>query len=192
MLRGKFRFLLAAAVVVVGLGAGAVAIAGSGDQPQTQAVDGEFSASPVRVHLETCVGADGTYLEIRGRFAGTIVSSNPSLTGTLEFTAEPALINTSTGLGTFRGHFSIRSAATGKQTATGEFNTVVTEGSLNHGMALGTFVDVGGSFDFVANFKSTVDNGLNVQGQFGGTFADNRIPAVVQRGQCPGPVTTVP
>src|SRR5688572_20316225 len=112
----------------------------SGGRPaaaqQTKAVTGTFTGAPVNVMTRTCAGADGNYLELRGHFSGAMVASDPRLTGTLDFMAEEALVNVVTGLGTFRGRFQISNAA-GAQTAQGEFLTVVTEGGLNHGFALG-------------------------------------------------------
>jgi hypothetical protein len=139
-----------------------------------------------------CEGQDGPYLEIRGHFSGVITSSDPRLTGNLDFMAEPALVNLASGLGTFRGRFRISNAATGLQTAQGEFLTVVTEASLNHGFALGKVMNQSGpAADFFGSFESTFDASLNVSGQFGGV-GDARTPAVVQSGHCSGPFTQVP
>jgi hypothetical protein len=174
---------------------GAVGTSGAQDnRPHTEAVMGTFLASPDNVMQRTCVGQDGDYLEIRGRFVGTIASSDPRLTGELEFMAEPALVNLATGLGTFRGRFAVRDPDTRMQTAQGEFHTVVTEGALNHGFALGKTTGQRGepSDDFFANFKSTLDGSLNVTGEFGATAADPRTPAVVQGGRCSGQFMRVP
>jgi hypothetical protein len=137
------------------------------------------------------------YLELRGEWAGTITSSDPRLTGRLEFRAEPALVNVVTGFGTFRGRFRVSDPATGRQTARGEFRTVVTDANLgvalNHGFALGNVMSqgTGPSEDFFANFKSTLDAALNVSGEVGGA-GDPRTPAVVQSGHCDGPFTRTP
>jgi hypothetical protein len=174
---------------------GAVGTSGAQDnRPHTESVSGTFLASPDNVMQRTCVGQDGEYLEIRGRFVGTIASSDPRLTGELEFMAEPALVNQATGLGTFRGRFAVRDPDTRMQTAQGEFHTVVTEGALNQGFALGKTMGRPGepSDSFFANFKSTLDGSLNVTGEFGVTSADARTPAVVQGGQCSGRFTRVP
>lgn len=181
--------MLAAAIVA---GADGVAIA-QGNMPRTEPVTGMFSGSPVNARQRVCEGQDGPYVEIRGHFSGTIISSDPRLTGTLDFMAEPALVSLATGLGTFRGRFRVAEGATGKQTAQGEFFTVVTEGSLNHGFALGQVTNAGnGATDsFFATFESTLDTALNVSGRFGGA-GDVRLPAVVQGGHCSGPFTQVP
>ena len=161
------------------------------NRPATRAVTGTFSGSPVNVKQRTCAGEDGTYLEIRGMLAGEVVSSDPRLTGELEFSSE-ALVNLATGLGTFRGRFRVVDPETGAQTAEGEFHTVITEGSLNHGLALGKLMGEGGAAErFVATFNSTFDAALNVAGQFGGP-GDPRKPAVVQSGHCSGPFVKVP
>ncbi len=161
-------------------------------QPRTEPVTGMFTGAPVNARQRTCAGADGPDLEIRGHFAGTIASSDPRLTGTLDFMANPALVNLATGFGTFRGRFRVSDPDTGRLKGEGEFFTVVTEASLNHGFALGHVISGGGAAeDFFANFQSTFDLALNVAGNFGGV-GDPRLPAVVQKGQCSGPFTKVP
>ena len=181
--------VLAAAVLFAIVGADGTVLA-QGNRPRTQPVSGIFSGSPVNARQRVCEGEDGPYLEIRGHFSGTIASSDPRLSGTLDFMAEPALVNLATGYGTFRGRFRISSASGGRQTAQGEFFTVVTEASLNHGFALGHLTGGGGD-SFFAQFESTFDAALNVSGQFGGV-GDPRLPAVVQGGHCSGPFTQVP
>jgi hypothetical protein len=70
--------IVAVCVAVVG----AVGTSGAQDNsPHTTPVAGTFTASPVNVMQRTCEGQDGTYLEIRGRFAGTSVSPDPRLDG---------------------------------------------------------------------------------------------------------------
>jgi hypothetical protein len=151
-----------------------------------------FSGAPVNAPQRVCDGQDGPYLEIRGHFSGVIVSSDPRLTGTLDFMAEPALVNLATGLGTFQGRFRIADATTGMQKAQGEFFTVVTEAMLNHGFALGNLMSASGELadSFFATFESTLDQALNVRGHFGDT-GDNRLPAVIQGGHCSGAFTQV-
>lgn len=182
-----------AGIVSCAIAVGGAAVLAQGNRPRTEPVAGVFSGSPVNAKQRVCEGADGAYLEVRGHFSGAISSSDPRLTGTLDFMAEPALVNLTTGLGTFRGRFRISDPATGKQTAQGEFYTVVTEGFLNHGFALGTVMNTGGGAadSFVARFQSTFDASLNVSGQFGGA-GDARTPAVVQGGHCSGPFVAVP
>jgi hypothetical protein len=163
-----------------------------GNAPRTEPVSGIFSGSPVNVRTRTCVGADGPYLEIRGQFSGTIASSDPRLTGNLDFMANPALVNLATGFGTFRGRFQISDPVARRSKAEGEFHTVVTEGSLNHGFAVGRVAGGSGRGEgFFAGFTSTIDAALNVSGQVGG-LGDPRTPAVVQSGSCTGPFTQVP
>lgn len=175
------------------LAAGHVIVIAQGNRPRTEPVTAVFTGSPVNAQQRVCEGADGAYLEVRGHFSGAITSSDPRLSGTLDFMAEPALVNLTTGLGTFRGRFRISDPATGRQAAQGEFYTVVTEGFLNHGFALGTVMNAGsGAADSLfARFESTFDASLNVSGQFGGA-ADPRTPAVVQGGHCSGPFAQVP
>ena len=185
--------VFAVAVVVAVIGAGGAVALTQGNRPRTQPVFGTFSGSPVNAKQRICQGEDGTYLEIRGHFAGVITGSDPRLTGNLEFMAEPALVNLTTGFGTFRGRFRIVNPTTGSQQAHGEFFSVVTEASLNHAFALGKLTNAGDgpTDDFFASFTSTFDLALNVTGQFGG-IADPRTPAVVQGGQCSGAFTQVP
>jgi hypothetical protein len=188
-MRGRTRRLaaLAGLVLAAGVAVGAVTAASGDKRPRTEAVSGTFQASPVRAKTRTCTGQDGAYLQIRGTWRGTITGSDPRLTGTLTFKAG-ALVNTATGLGTFRGTFRVRQA-NGRTGAKGMFATVVTEGSLNHGFAIAK-VPRGpapgeGSGIFHANFESTVDTALNVVGTFGGA-GQPRDPAVIQSGRCRG------
>src|SRR5436190_11262821 len=184
------RSVFIACLLVVSLGVAAATAAAQGNSPRTKPVAGTFEAGPVNVMARTCLGEDGAYVELRGKWAGTITSPDDArLTGTLEFMAEPALVNLSTGFGTFQGPFSISDPATGMQTARGEFHTVVTEASKNHGFAIGKVMSQGGgpSEDFSANFKSIVSLAtLLTTGQFGGVD-DARTPAVIQSGHCSGP-----
>jgi len=188
-MRGRHRRLAAVAglVVAAGVAFGGVAIASHDERPRTEAVTGTFQASPTKVKTRTCVGQDGSYLQIRGKWRGTIAGSDPRLTGRLDFSAR-ALVNVTTGLGTFRGHFRVRQA-NGRSGAKGLFATVVTEGSLNHGFAIARVPrgpDPGeGSGIFHANFESTVSPQLNVTGTFGGA-GQPRDPAVIQSGRCRG------
>jgi hypothetical protein len=166
------------------------------DRPRTNAVlDGQLAARPVNVMQRTCEGEDGTYLEIRGTFAGTVTSSDDRLTGDLEFLAD-ALINVSPkGLGTFQGPFEISDPVTGKRKARGVFHTVVTDVGLNHGFAVGTVFGGDGSSEtenFFARFQSLVATDLSVTGVFGNVGGDPRLPAVTQSGQCSGRFTLVP
>jgi hypothetical protein len=180
-------------------------LARADDPPRTQAVSGTFTAKPVNAKQRQCVGADGPYIEVSGTFAGNIVSTDPRVTGTLEFLAH-ALINVTTGLGNFEGSFSIRSAAPGGG-ARGIFFTVVTDGGLNHGFARGTLGGGGhddgeddrghdgdhggGGPDFFARYQAVTDAALNVTGAFGGP-GDPRAPAIIQSGRCSGRWTKVP
>jgi hypothetical protein len=181
-------------LVITVLGLCLPALAGAANQgPLTEPVSGSFSGSPVNVKQRVCQGQDGPYLELRGQFAGTIASSDPRLTGALEFVANPALVNLATGLGTFQGRFQILEAATGRQSAQGEFLTVVTGGGLNHGFAFGNVANqgAGAAANFFARFESILDASLNVTGTFGGV-GDPTTPAVIQSGHCDGPFTSIP
>lgn len=185
--RTRWFAALAGLALAVGVAVGGVAAASGDERPRTEAVTGTFQASPVNAKTRTCQGQDGVYLQIRGKWSGPITSSDPRFTGTLKFTAR-ALVNTTTGLGTFKGAFRVRQAS-GKTGARGQFATVVTEGSLNHGFAIGN-VSRGpapgeGPGVFHTNFESTVDQALNVTGRFGGV-GQARDPAVIQSGSCVG------
>jgi hypothetical protein len=189
MLKAMVSLFVVVPVLVATLGPGVGTATANDNRPHTEAVDGTFTADPVNVRQRTCEGQDGLYLEIRGQFAGTVVSSDPRLSGDLEFSAQPALINLVTGLGSFQGPFEITDPATGRRKGHGEFFTVVTEGSLTHGLAIGKLTSQdGGSDNFFANLKSTLDAALHVDGQFGGA-GDPRTPAIVQGGHCSGRFT---
>jgi hypothetical protein len=165
---------------------------GQDNRLRTRPVTGTFRASPVEVNRRLCEGQDGLYMELRGQWAGTSASSDPRLSGRLEFTTEPALVNVNTGFGTFIGRFKIVDPVSGAHKVEGEFRTVITEASLNHGFALGKVISrgAGEAETFWASFKSVLDVSLNVTGQFGG-LGDARTPAVIQGGQCKGRFTDV-
>ena len=186
------QVLVVTALLVMMVGGSRVALAQE-NAPRTQPVTGAFTAAPLNAKQRVCRGQDGEYLEIRGLFSGVITSSDPRLSGNLEFMAEPALINLTTGFGTFRGRFRIADATTGMQKAQGRFITVITEASLNHGFAFGTLMNAAGgpADDLFASFEATLDASLNVSGQFGGV-GDPRTPGVVQGGHCSGPFAQVP
>jgi hypothetical protein len=187
-------------VLVVSVAVGAATAVAQGNRPRTVSVLGNFSADPVNVMFRDCVGEDGPYREFRGKWAGTIDSSDDRLSGILEFMAQSALVNLTTGRGTFLGPFSISDLDTGRQKARGEFSTVVTEGFENHGFAIGNVINQGGPADnFFARFQSTLDSSLHVEGVFGNEafvvappFSDPRTPAVIQGGHCSGSFTKVP
>ena len=189
----RSRLSLTMGVLAAILGAGVGSAGAQDNGPRTDAVIATFSGSPVNVRQRTCEGQDGTYLEIRGLSTGEIASSDPRLSGDLEYTAEPARLNLTTGLGTFRGRFRVVDPDTGALKAEGEFHTVITEGRLNHGLALGKVANPrpGAADNFVATFKSTFDAEFNVTGQLGGA-GDPRTPAVVQGGHCRGAFVKVP
>jgi hypothetical protein len=187
---------------VVGLGAaGTVAHGDPQKTPRTEPVSGTLTASPVNVKQRICQGEDGTYIDIRGSFAGEITSSDPRLTGELEFTADRAIVNVVTGLGSFQGRFRIVDPLTGRQKARGEFSTVITEASLNHGFAVGTLSNersssAAGQDDesgerFLASYNATMDAELNVTGHFGDA-GDPRLPAIIQSGRCTGRFVPLP
>src|SRR5687768_11487703 len=186
---GRTRRLaaLAGLVLAAGVAVGAVAAASGDKRPRTEAVTGTFQASPIKAKTRTCTGQDGAYLQIRATWRGTITGSDPRLTGTLTFKAR-ALVNVTTGLGTFQGAFHVRQA-NGRRGAKGLFATVVTDGNVNHGFAIAKVPrgpDPGeGPGIFHANFESTVDPALNVVGRFGGA-GQARDPAVIQSGSCRG------
>jgi hypothetical protein len=183
------RFTIVAIPVVTALIASA-GVAVADNQPQTDPVAGSFTAQAVKVRERTCTGADGPYLELRGQWQGVIASSDPRVSGRLEFKANPALINVVTGLGTFTGPFKIIDELTGRTKAEGEFHTVVTRGANNDGFALGKAKRAGDkpAGRFFANFRSLVGPRPDypVQGAFGTTDDDGLMPAVIQSGQCSG------
>ena len=187
------RVVVAIAILVIVLAVSNERAVAQGNAPSTQPITGVFTAAPADVKERTCEGADGSYVEFRGLFTGVITSSDPRLTGDLEFRAEPALINFSTGFGTFQGRFRVTDPTTGLQTAEGQFRTVVTETSVNHGFAVGDLMNqgTGAASSFFANLTSRFDSFLNLRGQFGGED-DSRTPAVIQGGHCTGRFGRVP
>jgi hypothetical protein len=191
------RLTMVGALLVAAATAGDVALASDG--PSTKEVTGSFTAKPAGAKKRLCVGEDGTYLEVSGKFAGTITSSDARVSGALEFNAH-ALVNITTGFGNFEGTFSVRSEAPGGG-ARGVFYTVVTNGGLNHGFARGKLGggdddgehdgEGGGGADFFARYQAVTDADLNVTGGFG-TAGDLRLPAIIQTGRCSGRWVKVP
>src|SRR5436190_839614 len=189
-------------LLLVSVSVAATTAFGQGNRPRTEPVSGTFDTDPENVMVRSCDGEDGAYRELRGKWTGTITSSDPRLTGNLEIMAQSALVNVNSGFGTFQGTFSI-SDTTGMQTARGEFVTVVTEGNTavatNHGFATGKVMNQQGpAEDFFARFQSTLDAVLHVHGIFGNLvpvavlpLADPRTPAVIQGGHCTGPWTRI-
>ena len=185
------------ALVALAVTTGNVALADDG-APLTKPVTGVFTAKPVNAKTRTCMGADGPYLEVSGKFGGTITSDDARVSGSLEFQTH-ALVNLGTGLGNFEGSFSIDSPAPGGG-ARGVFFTVVTAGGQNHGFARGKLGGgndegehdgEGGGPDFFARYQATVDASLNVSGGFGGP-GDAVAPAIIQSGRCSGRWTRIP
>jgi hypothetical protein len=192
------RLIVTISALIIVLGGGYATALADGEAPHTNAVAGAFSAAPVDVQRRTCAGADGPYLELRGQWKGVVTSNDPRLAGTFVFSAEPALVNLATGLGTFQGRFEVLDPKTGQEKANGNFHTVVTEASFNHGFALGKVISAGGHADddepsdnFFANIQAKLDPSLNVTGEYGGA-GDLRTPAVTQAGHCSGPFTKMP
>lgn len=169
------------------------------DKPHTRSVAGAFHFSPVDVKQRTCLGEDGPYLELRGRWEGATAGTDPRLSGDLEFTADFALVNLATGLGTFQGSFTITDPVTGDEKVHGGSHVVVTNGGRNnHGFLFGNVRGANRSGDdedersdiVFANFTSAFDPALNVKGVYGGA-GDPQTPAVTQGGRCEGPFTRV-
>src|SRR5436190_5955541 len=69
-------------LVVLSLGVAFLCIGGGiaaneDNRPRTEPVTGTFTASPQQnVKQHVCQGTDGMYLEIRGKFAGAVTSSD--------------------------------------------------------------------------------------------------------------------
>jgi hypothetical protein len=191
-------------LAVIGVGGVGAAGAGGGNQPHTDPIVGDFSFNTVDLKLRICAGADGPYVEIVLRQAGT-AAGDPRITGDMELTSH-LLLNRTTGVGTSEGRFEVRDPATGRRKAAGGFLGVVTPASLTSaaldGLLVGQVFDEGAGTEeqvgrgrVVANFEAEFDNAtLNGTGSFGigapPTVRPN--PALIQGGHCTGRFTSAP
>ena len=87
------RSVFIAFLLAVSVGVTATTSLAQGNAPRTEPVTGQFDANPENVMVRGCVGEDGAYRELRGKWTGTITSSDPRLTGNLEIMARSALVN---------------------------------------------------------------------------------------------------
>jgi hypothetical protein len=165
----RFALLVLGSVLV----SAAVAAAANDGGPRTDAVTARFELTSADGRFRVCEGQDGPYREVQATYRGT-ASGDPRLTGDVEFTLERALDN----------RWVIRDADTGKKTATAEWTSVDAQDS-SYGLALGTTRDGG---DVLANQRvDFTQPGLVVQ--LGGTWRDNRTPALIASGRCQGKFT---
>ena len=77
------RSVFIAFLLVVSLGVWVTTAVAQGNAPRTEAVFGDLHADAVNVMARTCLGEDGAYVELRGKWAGTITSNDPRLAGVL-------------------------------------------------------------------------------------------------------------
>lgn len=123
---------LVAALAVVGTAG--IALAGPSGSRTTKSVSATFTATTVKhSKTTTCTGSDGTYAVTHATYTGSSTSSDPRLNGTLVVDVE-SVLNTSSNLGTLKGHFHIRNSSSG--TADGSLTGVLSGGTLQ-GLATG-------------------------------------------------------
>jgi hypothetical protein len=184
------RALTISILAVVALAAAAVAVAANRHAPRVDPVLATFSFAAAHEKQRFCTGEDGPYIEIRAHHEGT-QTGDPRLTGKLELEAHN-LVNLATGLGTSEGTFTLRDPATNALKVKGKYHGIFTEGSKFHGLSTGSVKDPAGESETIALFKADVDLATGVvSGELGGASADPRTPAVISRGACTGPWTTV-
>jgi hypothetical protein len=191
--RARAIGLAVAAIGMLAVAAGAVA--SMGDQPKTDEVLARLTFMSVEGKERFCTGRDGEYregIELL-RFQST---GDPRLTGVAEFRFR-ALENLTTGLGAAEGKVVIRDLATRRKKVEGLFWTVNAQanaygfiaGRMNSNGTDGQDEEDGGDDESIgtslfAHFRVSF---LDFTGQIGGTWTDNRSPAVVQSGRCTGP-----
>ncbi len=173
------------AAVVLAATTGMVAVASSGG-PTTERVVASVGLTRVsEPTVRTCTGSDGTYSEVRDVFEGTVTSTDPRLTGALRVEID-ALINTTTGLGTIHGRFTIRDPATGNLKINGPFNGVVVDFVKYKGLVDAAIAVGSGGGRLVANL-SVVVTGDTAIGNIGSPLTGvESDPAVIQVGSCSG------
>lgn len=94
--------VIAGAAVLTSAGVGLAHLIEDG----TQKVSATFTASRERADIRTCVGTDGTYEIVRGRYSGTSVSSQPVLNGRVVLVVS-SVFNRTEGIGWMRGSLRI-------------------------------------------------------------------------------------
>ena len=109
-MRRKFAVLFAGAAVLIVSG---LIVSGVGlahlIEDGTQQVSATFTATRERADVRTCTGADGAYEIVKGRYAGTSVSSQPVLNGPLVLIVS-SVYNRTERLGWIRGSLRISGA----------------------------------------------------------------------------------
>jgi hypothetical protein len=176
--------------IVAALATASVAVATHRqDRTHTDAVMATFTVTQSSVRDRTCTGVDGEYRQFHAKYRGT-ATGDPRLTGDIVIHSK-GLINQTTGFGSSRGTIKLRS--NGHTTARAKYFATNTNLGVLHGYIVGHVRDRSpngaeeqdGSGKLMANFKATFNaTGTVLTGQLGGTSADPRTPAVIQKGGC--------
>jgi hypothetical protein len=176
--------------IVTALATASVAVATHRQgRTHTDAVMATFTVTQSSVRDRTCTGVDGEYRQFHAKYRGTS-TGDPRLTGEITIHSK-GLINQTTGFGSSRGTVKLRS--NGRTTARAVYFATNTNLGVLHGYIVGHVRDRSpngaeeqdGSGKLMANFKGTFNAaGTVLTGQLGGTSADPRTPAVIQKGGC--------
>jgi hypothetical protein len=176
--------------IVTALATASVAVATHRqDRTHTDPVLATFAVTQSSVRDKTCTGVDGEYRRFHAKYRGT-ASGDPRLTGDIVIRSK-GLINQTTGFGSSTG--TIRLRQSGHTTAWARYFATNTDRGVLHGYIVGHVRDrsPGGTEEqdgggkLMANFKATFNAaGTMLTGQLGGTSADPRTPAVIQKGGC--------
>jgi hypothetical protein len=176
--------------IVAALATASVAVATHRqNRTHTDAVMATFTVTQTSVRDKTCTGVDGEYRQFHARYRG-MATGDPRLTGEITIHSK-GLINQTTGFGSSRG--TVRLRQNGHTTARAHYFATNTNLGVLHGYIVGHVRDRSpggteeqdGSGKLMANFKGTFNAaGTVLTGQLGGTSADPRTPAVIQKGGC--------
>ncbi|GEM_PF-5453530 len=194
---------------VLTLVAGGIAFAakhGASHKPTTSQQTATFSVTGKRLKSRQCKGTDGSYVQSRDVYTGTMSGgSDARLNGPIRI-AVHSLINTTTGDGTTRGSiWWLKSTGKGKSRVVGAGSLVGVDSATGtpssvqsatlHGFILAHLAGVAANKKtktaavpagtLYANFKAMPGGSANSwTGQLGGSSLDSRTPAVLQSGHC--------
>ncbi len=152
-----------------------------------KSVNATFSAPTSSVSWTlTCTGTDGTYSATRAVYTGTAASSEATLNGPLTLNTQ-SLLNTTTGLGTIQGDFTI---TTSTCRVAGSLSSVISAGTVAGLLeARSTHDGPGLEANFSANYDATAGFTNGKIGATTGGQAVELLPASCTPAQQAGPET---
>ena len=180
------RRLLAIIAAGSALAAAGVAVAKGIELQAVKQVGATFTATTVaNASTRTCTTSDGTFVQTRAEYTGTVTSSDPTLNGPMRLSIQ-SVINTTRNLGVVSGR--LRIDTTSSRDTTASLNAVYANGQV-HGLASGRVKDPSAALlaDLSSAFSTT---GGFTNGKIGGTDGGGAA-LTIQRGDC-RPAQAVP